>query len=63
MKLIQHLMTNILESLNIPKRYVLAVGTIEPRKNLPMLVRAVEQVKSGEDIALSFVGPTWLGRS
>ena len=54
--------TNILESLNIPKRYVLAVGTIEPRKNLPMLARAVgEARKKGEDIALVLVGPRGWG--
>ena len=46
----------------LPKRFVLAVGTIEPRKNLPMLVRAVEEAReTGEDISLVLVGPRGWG--
>lgn len=53
---------DIVTSLGVPERYVLAVGTIEPRKNLPMLVRAVETVRSrGEDISLVLVGPRGWG--
>lgn len=49
-------------SLGVPKRYVLAVGTIEPRKNLPLLVRAVDALrKKGEDLALVLVGPRGWG--
>lgn len=52
----------IVGSTGVPKRFVLAVGTIEPRKNLPMLVRAVEEArKNGEDIALVLVGPRGWG--
>ncbi len=53
---------NVVSSMGIPERYVLAVGTIEPRKNLPMLVRAMETVRSrGEDISLVLVGPRGWG--
>ncbi len=49
-------------SLGVPKRYVLAVGTIEPRKNLPLLVRAVDDLrKKGDDLALVLVGPRGWG--
>ena len=38
-------------------RYVLAVGTIEPRKDYPLLVSAFEQVAAGHpDVALVIVG-------
>jgi glycosyltransferase involved in cell wall biosynthesis len=37
----------ILASLNIPRRYVLCVGTIEPRKNLRRVVRAFQQLRAG----------------
>jgi glycosyltransferase involved in cell wall biosynthesis len=32
------------EALQLPDRYVLAVGTLEPRKNLERLIRAFEQI-------------------
>lgn len=52
----------IVTSLGVPERFVLAVGTIEPRKNLPMLVRAMENVRSkGDDLALVLVGPRGWG--
>lgn len=52
----------IVESTGVPKRFVLAVGTIEPRKNLPMLVRAMENVRNkGNDLALVLVGPKGWG--
>jgi glycosyltransferase involved in cell wall biosynthesis len=42
---------------HLPDRYVLHVGTIEPRKNLERLLEAVHQLrKSGEDIRLVVVG-------
>lgn len=34
------------QGLQLPPRYVLAVGTLEPRKNLERLIRAFEQVAS-----------------
>jgi len=54
--------TEIISTLGVPKRYVLAVGTIEPRKNLPLLVRAVDSLRDkGEDLALVLVGPRGWG--
>jgi glycosyltransferase involved in cell wall biosynthesis len=39
-------------------RYVLAIGQIEPRKNLPRLVRAFDAVAAGDpDLALVVAGP------
>ena len=39
-------------------RYVLALGQIEPRKNLPMLVRAFDEVAGGDPgLALVVAGP------
>ncbi|HMS25348.1 MAG TPA: glycosyltransferase family 1 protein [Acidimicrobiia bacterium] len=54
--------TDIVTSLGVPSRFVLAVGTLEPRKNLPMLVRAVDSLRNkGEDLALVLVGPRGWG--
>ena len=48
----------------LPARFVLAVGTVEPRKNLTRLLEAVGRVAarpSGRDIALIHAGPEgWL---
>jgi len=39
------------------RRYVLAVGTVEPRKDYPLLVRAFDQIASAHpDVALVVVG-------
>ena len=47
----------IREQLQLPERFVLAVGTIQPRKNLANLARAVRQLRdSGESISLVTVG-------
>lgn len=41
--------------------YILAVGTLEPRKNLPMLIRAFAKIKDDIDHQLVLVGPEgWL---
>lgn len=40
--------------LDLPKRFVLWVGTLEPRKNLPRLVEAMTQIP---ETALAVVGP------
>ncbi|MBV8949854.1 MAG: glycosyltransferase family 4 protein [Actinobacteria bacterium] len=43
-------------------RYVLAVGTVEPRKNLPVLVRAFDAVAGDdEDLVLVVAGPSGWG--
>jgi glycosyltransferase involved in cell wall biosynthesis len=43
-------------------RYIVALGTIEPRKNLPMLVRAFDIVASRDrDISLVVAGPDGWG--
>ena len=46
----------------LPDRYLLYVGTIEPRKNLPRLLQAVEALRAqGLDIGLAIVGSKgWL---
>jgi len=42
-------------------RYLLAVGTIEPRKNYTMLLRAFEEIQNKSDLNLVIVGKTgWL---
>ncbi len=43
------------KSLELPERFVLWVGTLEPRKNLPALVAAMKQ--QDEDLHLVAVGP------
>lgn len=46
---------------NIDRPYVVAVGTLEPRKNLPTLLRAFAQIKDQIDHQLVLVGPEgWL---
>lgn len=43
-------------------RYVLALATIEPRKNLPMLVRAFDAIADGDpDVRLVIAGPDGWG--
>jgi glycosyltransferase involved in cell wall biosynthesis len=43
-------------------RYVLALGTVEPRKNLPALVRAFDRVASGDpEVSLVLAGPDGWG--
>ena len=45
----------------IDRPYVLAVGTLEPRKNLPTLLRAFAKIKDEIDHQLVLVGPEgWL---
>jgi glycosyltransferase involved in cell wall biosynthesis len=43
----------------LPERYILYVGTIEPRKNLPLLLRAFHQAKASfpSDLRLVLAGP------
>lgn len=43
---------------NLPRGFVLAVGTLEPRKNLPMLIRAYGQMvaETAVDVPLILVG-------
>jgi len=45
-------------------RYVLTVGTIEPRKDLPTIADAVERIRAGgsSDLELVVVGPPGWGR-
>ena len=46
---------------NIDRPYVLAVGTLEPRKNLPTLLRAFAKIKGEVEHQLVLVGPEgWL---
>ncbi len=43
-----------LELLEIPRRYILSVGTIEPRKNIPTLIRAFDDI-ANRDSSISLV--------
>ncbi|MBI2755236.1 MAG: glycosyltransferase family 4 protein [Chloroflexi bacterium] len=45
----------------LPARYVLALGTIKPRKNLPRLVRAFARARLGNDVGLAIGGGTSFG--
>lgn len=47
-----------LSQYNLPRGFVLAVGTLEPRKNLPMLIRAYRQMvaETAVDVPLILVG-------
>jgi len=47
-----------LQQYNLPRGFVLVVGTLEPRKNLPMLIRAYQQMLSetAVDVPLILVG-------
>ena len=40
------LITSVRQRFNLPDRYLLFVGTIEPRKNLTRLLKAVEQLRA-----------------
>jgi glycosyltransferase involved in cell wall biosynthesis len=41
------------ERFDLKNPYVLAVGTIQPRKNLPLLARAMAQVPTGVDLVIA----------
>jgi glycosyltransferase involved in cell wall biosynthesis len=47
----------LLAPLMLPNQFVLAVGNVHPRKNLPRLIRAMQRVRSaGGDLELVLVG-------
>ncbi len=49
--------TSLRERYHLPKRYIVAVGTLQPRKNIPTLIRAVALLqKRLPDIALVLIG-------
>jgi len=52
--------TSVLEKFGTGKDFILSVGTIEPRKNFPALIKAFNKKKEGpyEDIKLVIVGRT-----
>ena len=53
---------NILSALRLPERYVLFVGTLEPRKGLPMLLDAFASLRTRRtDVSLVVVGPSGWG--
>ncbi|PZF58982.1 glycosyltransferase family 1 protein [Curtobacterium sp. MCSS17_008] len=49
------------ERLGLPDRYVLAVGTLEPRKGLQHLIRALAHPDAPQDIPLVVAGPDGWG--
>lgn len=46
---------------NLPERYLLYVGNLEPRKNLPTLVRAFARIAAEHDLVLVLAGPPGWG--
>ncbi len=51
-----------LEGLDLPPRFVLAVGNLHPRKNIPLLIRSIDRLrKTGlDDVGLVVAGqPGW----
>lgn len=52
-----HELERLRRKYRLPERFLLHVGTLEPRKNLPRLVRAIHQIRQrGCDISLVLVG-------
>lgn len=52
-----HELERLRRKYRLPERFLLHVGTLEPRKNLPRLVRALHQIRQrGCDISLVLVG-------
>jgi len=49
------------ERLGLPPRYVLAVGTLEPRKGLAYLIRAMAHPEAPTDVPLVVAGPDGWG--
>jgi glycosyltransferase involved in cell wall biosynthesis len=53
---------NLVRAVGVEPGYLLAVGTVEPRKNLTRLAAAFEQVRAGRpDLRLVLVGPPGWG--
>ncbi len=46
----------IIKKYNLPKKFILFVGTIEPRKNLPVLVKAFNKIKNSRNLKLVIAG-------
>lgn len=52
----------VLRALRLPERYVLFVGTLEPRKGLPLLLDAFASLRTRRtDVSLVVVGPSGWG--
>ncbi|TXK16242.1 glycosyltransferase family 1 protein [Homoserinibacter sp. GY 40078] len=47
------------DALDLPRRFVLSVGTLEPRKGIPALIQAMRHLPS--DVELAIVGPAGWG--
>lgn len=49
--------SEVRERYGLPERYIVAVGTLQPRKNLPLLIRAVAELRKRDpEISLVLVG-------
>jgi glycosyltransferase involved in cell wall biosynthesis len=59
------LMNSVRERYGLPERFLLAVGTLEPRKNLPALIQAYRRIRRGNQTKLGLVivgRPGWKSR-
>lgn len=50
--------SSILKKYRIPRKYILSVCTLEPRKNIKTLIQAFEKMKARHDYSLVLVGMT-----
>jgi len=53
----EHYFSGNSKRIDLPERYCLFVGSLNPRKNIQGLVKGFQQAKSNRDIELVFVGP------
>ena len=51
------------ERFGLTGRFILATGTVEPRKNLPILIEAFELLDSSNDVQLVLAGPAGWGET
>ena len=51
----------IREQIGVQGKFILAVGTLEPRKNIPTLIKAFNNLASSHDVELVLAGPIGWG--
>lgn len=45
------------KAIDLPERYLLFVGSLNPRKNISGLIKGYQKIKSDRDIQMVFIGP------